>query len=786
MIRILFIGLTVLSAGAALGQNTLNTGIEGQVTDEAGASVPGVIVHVCDVKGISDIEGSYRLMVPPGDCELVATSIGFDTLRATVRIPDDGILRYDLMMSSATFSLGAHVVSAGKFEQKLEDVTVSMEVIKPDLIENRVSTNMDQAMDMVPGVNIIDGQANIRGGGGFAYGAGSRVLVMVDGMPMISADAGDVRWDFFGIENVEQIEVIKGASSALFGSSALNGVINIRTKTPGTEPSTRINVFHGMYSDPVRTDSLGARRDSSGNLMKPLRWWGDQNPVYTGVNFSHARKVGEHFDLVAGGQVFSDQGYRQGESEQRVRFNTNLKYRVKGIEGLSIGLNANAAWRTGGNFFLWDNADSGALQPQGGMDTATTTITFFNTLFYNLDPNLTYHNGKNKHELRGRIFHTRNRNTGDQSTSGTLYYGEYQYQRRFSEDHTLTGGLVLSLNEVSSQLYGDHTGQNIAGFAQYDGTFFERLKVSLGLRGEYFRIDTSKNETEIVLGNDTLRTRVQPVLRAGLNFRAFAATWIRASYGQGYRFPSVAERYINTNVGPLQLFPNPELQPEKGWSAEVGIKQGFAIGDWKGYADVAGFYTRYTNMIEFLFGQFGPPSLPFFQRFGFQAFNVEDALVQGFELTVAGAGELGPLNLSILAGYTYLNPVSLNADSSYTATLSNPDSDMLKYRFPHLFKADVQVDGWKGLSAGFSVRYIGFMENVDAILEDDLFLEGARAYREENNSGSFITDVRIGYKVAEHSKVSLVSNNVFNVEYMARPGDIRPPRTIAAQYTMTF
>ena len=117
-------------------------------------------------------------------------------------------------------------------EQKIEEITVSMEVIKPGLIENKNTTDIQTAMDQIPGVNITDGQANIRGGSGWSYGAGTRVLVMVDDMPLISGDAGQVQWKLIATENIHQVEVIKGAASALYGSSALNGIINIRTAFP--------------------------------------------------------------------------------------------------------------------------------------------------------------------------------------------------------------------------------------------------------------------------------------------------------------------------------------------------------------------------------------------------------------------------------------------------------------------------------------------------------------------------------------------------------------------------
>src|SRR6185295_1918190 len=86
-------------------------------------------------------------------------------------------------------------------------------------------------------------------------------------------------------------------------------------------------------------------------------------------------------------------------------------------------------------------------------------------------------------------------------------------------------------------------------------------------------------------------------------------TYLRASYGQGYRFPSVAEKFITTTVGGLNVFPNTTLQPETGWSSEIGIKQGIKIKEWNGYIDVAAFRTEFQNMMEFAFGYYIPSSI---------------------------------------------------------------------------------------------------------------------------------------------------------------------------------
>ena len=155
--------------------------------------------------------------------------IGYKSYNNIYLIDDNEQKTINISLEQDSEQLKTVVISAGRFEQNLEEITVSMEVMKPSLIENKNTTNIETAIDQVPGVNITDGQANIRGGSGWSYGAGTRVLVMVDDMPLISGDAGQAQWSLIATENINQVEIIKGASSALYGSSALNGVINIRT-----------------------------------------------------------------------------------------------------------------------------------------------------------------------------------------------------------------------------------------------------------------------------------------------------------------------------------------------------------------------------------------------------------------------------------------------------------------------------------------------------------------------------------------------------------------------------
>ena len=69
----------------------------------------------------------------------------------------------------------------------------------------------------------------------------------------------------------------------------------------------------------------------------------------------------------------------------------------------------------------------------------------------------------------------------------------------------------------------------------------------------------------------------------------------------------MAELFVTTNVSNIEIFPNPELRSEKGWSSEIGLKQAVQFGRFRSFIDIAAFIMRYDDMMEFTFGQWGEP-----------------------------------------------------------------------------------------------------------------------------------------------------------------------------------
>lgn len=846
---ILFISALLVGLPVVAQQGVL----KGKVTDATtGETLIGVNIVTSENVGVTtDVNGEYELKLDPGVYEITYKYVGFDAEKFNVKVSSNDEIIRNVGLQPSVSQLEMVVISAGRYEQQIEELTMSMEVIKPYLIENRNNTSISQVLDQTPGVILVDGEPQIRGGSGYSFGAGSRVQVLLDDIPILSGDIGRPNWEYLPTENVEQIEVIKGASSVLYGSAALSGVINLRTAYPRDEPKTKVSIFSGVYSAPRTAPNLYWKNPDYEHRVSAFH--PVQNvvkaPMQGGANFFHSRKIGQ-LDVVFGANVFTDMGFtgpeipdridengnaevwdgieesgdtlwRQPDQmyENRIRGNLNLRYRFKKTKGLSVGINSNAMHSESSFALLWLDADTGLYRPR------TRGITTTQQLNFNIDPYLDYVGKKGiHHKLKTRYYHLDNENTNNQSNFSRTYFAEYLVSQDF-ERYGVTGlnvtlGAMTNYTSAWSELYvanengdGNNDAHNSALFMQIDKRFFNRLTFSGGVRYEWYRVNSDLKEA--------------PIFRAGANYQVLDGTFIRASIGQGIRFPTIGERFIVTAVGGQNIFPNPGLQPERSYNAEFGIKQGFEVGRFRGFIDAAVFYQEFDNYIEFTFGPWGTYVLevgdqnyidPFnIERIiGFQSVNTGKASVKGLDWSIVGEGALGQIDLKLLMGYTYVLPQSLDPDYEYAVpeikeivgdnypqssplftdiTYNNTSSyngyNLLKYRVEHMAKVDVQAT-YKKFSFGTSVRMNTPIKNIDKtfiVLDDDigqgglgLLPSGVAQWMEDQPNLIWLLDLRASFQVSERSKVSIISNNILNTEYAVRPLTIESPRMTMIQF----
>ena len=143
-------------------------------------SLPGVNVTRSATEGVvSDANGNYVLQVPEGRVKITFSYLGFAPQTHAYEVKAGDVVTANVMLSEESMMIEGVVISAGKYEQRLSDVPVSMAVLKPDMLERQNANEVTDALQKIPGLDISDGQPSIRGGSGYSYGAGSRVLVLV-------------------------------------------------------------------------------------------------------------------------------------------------------------------------------------------------------------------------------------------------------------------------------------------------------------------------------------------------------------------------------------------------------------------------------------------------------------------------------------------------------------------------------------------------------------------------------------------------------------------------------
>ncbi len=748
----LFLIISILSLPLLAYSQTYT--FEGVVTDKlSGEPLIGVSVTDGTIGAITNVQGQFSFDSQQPTIDATISYVGYEQIYVSLQSGE--VL--DVQLSASSYLLDAAIITGNKYETPILESVTSISIIKPDLLSDANIPSLDLALDKIPGVQMQDGQANIRGGSGYSYGAGSRVLVLVDEISALQADAGRLNWNDVPVENIAQVEVLKGASSVLYGSAALNGIINIRTGEAGSVPVTRISTMAKQFLAPAD---------------ERAHWWKDEiAPREFNVSALHKQKI-KNLDLIVSGFYGDTKDVYQDAFNKRYRLTTKLKYRLSPNLTAQLGVTYNAA--NSASHLLWRNASTGKY----GYLINSLSTTEASRIFF--DPSLTYFDkGGNKHRFFSRYYSVTNINNDNRSNTSNFASGEYQFHRDLTSwNANLTAGVTYSGVNSDSELFGDTliTSRNLATYAQLDKKLGERLLLTLGARLENNALNSPPIVNGELVPDNGNEQETKAIFRAGANYKLAEYSNLRASFGQGYRYPTVTEKFIFTEVGAFTIFPNVNLRSETGWSAEVGIKQGVKVGGWRGFVDVAAFLMEYQDMAEFGLAIEDT-------SFGFKSQNVGDTRIKGCELELGGESSLFDIPIRVIAGYTYIDPKYIDFNTQLQEA-STSEENILKYRSRHNLKADIQAQV-KIFTIGLSYQYASEMVAIDNLFYEFNDFVQVQLYRDNNDTAYQLFDARLGMKL-DHISFSLHMNNILNDEIMKRPGRLEPPKNIALRLDYTF
>ncbi len=526
----------------------------------------------------ADSLGRCRIEVPrAGRYDVLVSFVGYRSQLLRDVVSGGAVV---VALEGAVVALADVVVSASKRVQSFAEAPISMAVVEAAKLRQYNAATLAEPLRYVAGISQVGDQISIRGSSGFSRGTGSRVLLLLDGFPMLAADLGDIKWDAIPASEVERVEVVKGAGSALYGTGALGGVINVLTRAPADEPRTQFHLLSGLYSPPAYTT-----------------WeWTDDLMYWSSADFSHSRTQGETGWAVAGGQQYSG-GYYENGDYRRSHLYGKIRHRFSAANYTQIL--ANWAVDDHGVFLQWKDRSEPLRVPASDRLAATISkkLHLNGEYFHLLKPQLGL-------RIKSAYYRTAFANTaaaGGLNSTAHKLYAELQADYSYSAQFRMTAGLVAADDRVDSPVsfLGRHSVHSAALYGQGVYAPVNALEFSAGMRYDGNQLAASNGDAGQglcpPLGPLRARRQGQFSPQIGLSYRPRVGTALRASAGRGFRAPSVSEIFTQAQASGVLVCANPALDAERSWSYEVGARQvlgGFA------FFDGAFFWSAYRDLIE--------------------------------------------------------------------------------------------------------------------------------------------------------------------------------------------
>ena len=627
------------------------------------------------------------------------------------------------------------VVTATRGKSSWKDAPVMVTVISKEELENSAATTVDDYLRLVPGITVKRQHMSECGPGREMTLRGvpdqRRTLVLVDGVPMNDGFGGSVNWSLIPKETVERIEIVRGPMSALYGSGAMGGVINIITKMPAKQNETTIK---GSY---------GSLDTYSGSILQG------------GMFDKHG--------YMANGRLYDTDGYQKVEEPE--------PYHEK---------NARSDWSLLGRYYYLTNPESMLSLTVYSVDEDYSRGHLFdhqNNAMSGL--NLTYEKETSSGiEVVGTVYgnyNYREVGVGGRPTYDYLEHSEkddiFRYGELFSASfpvgqyNRVTAGIDSTYNQFEKKnIYepiektvgegdeaqtvvvdreGKAKGKQyiISLFAQDEATFHKKdhkFIVTVGGRGDYcksyagamYDSDPSPNPPVDEEYDDKIWLSFNP--KAGFVYRYADWTTVRLSAGRAFAAPTLSALYMVFARGPITSNGNPELEPETALSGNVGIDQWFTKNF---FMRVDGYFTQGDNFIGSRMiaeNTYMNDNITKVQIYGGDAelrYNIIDGL-------------------SAYAGYTY-NLSTIFEDEVAPDTEGNE----LSFEPKNKGRLGVTYDNPKYLTADLSANYVG------------------ERYTDIENTGSgaldsYVSlDLYLARMIGKHTTVAVSGENLLDERY---------------------
>ena len=613
------------------------------------------------------------------------------------------------VQAQETVELDEVKVTAGRVEQELMDVNMSVSVITQEEIRRSSARNVGELLEDIPGVRINNdggqGMKRIKIRGEDAF----RTLVMIDGQKVSEHKSMSGSPMLIDPSMIERIEVIKGPASVLYGSDAIGGAINIITKKGGTKP------IEGEVSAGMNTSASG--KNASGAIYGGIDGWkyrlsasiedndnlktpkGEMENTYftarsvsgfLSYDFTPDATVGaslDYYDLEFGSSDVNTPGFTV-DVPKWTRFKAAAFGEFKNITSSFVRLRTDI-------FYQKSKKDMTNTVP--GVWTQGEVDTFKAMGFEEAFLNRVGVQAGNAYVLQPHALNDMNQ-----------YGFSIQADWQIGDRNYLIAGYEISYDDLNAHSW--NTGANVmpmmltdknydgyqmtnAVYASMETLLSANLTLTYGARYTWVKTDMDSINNKMGTKTSGEGSDGKIVFNAGVLWHGTDNLTLRASYAQGYRSPILQELYIDTSMGSTgTTYANPDLKPETSDNFEIGAR-------WNSTglsADLAIFYSTADDYIATLYNA---------QKRGYQYNNVAEAKTFGVELT--SSVRIAETGFEPYLTATWMRRQYQNGNGFSTYDTATPEF-MLRYGVR-----------WSGMYAGLGLRADAFARSQTEIEYDD-------------------------------------------------------------------
>lgn len=550
---IVFIIVSFCVISSSWGQHILKGKIEadGEAAPYAKASIAILKKgSVADEEGVFIIEnlkaGSYKVKV---------ASVGFLPVEQEVTMGGEDTTFVTFQLDNQIFTTDDVVITGTMKETYIKDSPIKVEVINQQFFKLNPTNNIIEAMEMVNGVQEqincgVCGTNDIHINGM----EGPYTLVMIDGMPIVSALSSVYGFNGIPVSLVERIEIVKGPASSLYGTEAVGGVINIITRKPEDAPRFSMNAFYTSHQE-ANVD-LAARIKASDNVLSLI-----SGNIYR-----------NEFRLDANGDGFTDM-----PTNERLSLFNRWTFLRKSGQPANLAFRYYRENRFGG-VMDWDKTtDIGSDEVYGEYIETRRGEAIGRYGIAAGDGQLRLDYSFNVH--RQDSYYGNTRYQADQAIAFTNFIWDKKIKRH---DLLLGASLRWQYYDDNTVATTDADRRTIPGiFAQDEWKFSDKGSLLMGMRWDYHKDHGS-------------------VVTPRLAFRYKPSGWttFRINAGQGFRLVNLFTEDHAALTGARQVVIQEELAPEQSYNVNLNFNHVYLLGlKSTGTLDVDAFYTYFSNKI---------------------------------------------------------------------------------------------------------------------------------------------------------------------------------------------